>query len=230
MLPLKTNWELRSAKWSLCACGCARTCTCLCLFHAFLLPVSHHRYISQYFLLRQELAGSVFMFWGAAEGGERVGGRVGGKGVGGGRKPRDNSLKAVSVVGRQASRHQKTSGQREEIKTGIRSYHVLGAAAALICSKTAIDVSSSCSSSSTPTSSRFSPCNDGTWRSLNVKSGLLWTVHRFRCASIQLNCRFDWNGFWYIALKARNVFAFISIAPQHFSFFFFTSIGGLPKT
>lgn len=41
----------------------------------------------------------------------------------GGRKQRDNSLKAVSVVGRL----QKTSGQHSEIKTGIPPYHVLRA-------------------------------------------------------------------------------------------------------
>lgn len=39
------------------------------------------------------------------------------------RKERDNSLKAVLVVGRL----HKTSGQHSEIKTGIASYHVLGA-------------------------------------------------------------------------------------------------------
>lgn len=53
------------------------------------------------------------MFWGVEGGG----------GGGGGRKQRDNSLKAVSVVGRL----QKTSGQHSEIKTGIPPYHVLRA-------------------------------------------------------------------------------------------------------
>lgn len=50
-------------------------------------------------------------------------GEGGGGGGGGGRKQRDNSLKAVSVVGRL----QKTSGQHSEIKTGIPPYHVLRA-------------------------------------------------------------------------------------------------------
>ncbi len=36
-------------------------------FNHFLLPVPHHHYISQYFLLRQGLAESVFMFWGVGE-------------------------------------------------------------------------------------------------------------------------------------------------------------------
>lgn len=46
-------------------------------FPHFLLPVSHHHYISQYFLLRQGLAESVFMFWGVekAEGDKEEGSR-----------------------------------------------------------------------------------------------------------------------------------------------------------
>lgn len=67
-----------------------------CFFfpHPFLLPVSHHHYISQYFLLRQELAESVFMFWGVGE----TEGEAEDEDEDKERKPRDNSLKAVSVV------------------------------------------------------------------------------------------------------------------------------------
>ena len=55
-----------------------------------LLLLLHHHYFSRYFLLREELAEDVFLFWGAgvADGEDE------------GRKQQDNSLRAVSVAGR----------------------------------------------------------------------------------------------------------------------------------
>lgn len=98
--------------------------------------------------------GECFYVLGCAEGG----------GGWGGRKQRDNSLKAVSVVGRL----QKT-GQHSEIKNRYTTLSCPQSNCALICSKKSIDVSDS-----TFPPAFFSPlpCNDSMCCSMKVKSGL----------------------------------------------------------